>query len=384
VGGAIISNGLVVTKQLDEEPVINTNAITAISNLYQQAGAGAIGTGVWAEGNTSGVFAKGMGAGPNARYGHGVDAVANAVGVASNGYFYGVYGHAEFNDGGGGGYEAGIGAGVRGFSELTIGGYFSSTSGIGVEAYSESNYAGYFNGDVYTTGVFQTSDESLKENVTQMTDAITKINQLKPSFYEFRKDVRFKGLSLPKGSHYGLIAQDVEKVFPTLVKETTKFLHGPQPLVPDKEGRLMEPTEKMKNEKITIKAINYTELIPILVRGIQEMDSTITELKEEIEALKIAVDMANAGNSRPSKASMKQNVPNPVLNSTTIRYFIPNEARAARILVTNAKGQQLKVFNVSGDGSVNFSVGTLAAGTYTYSLVVDGITISAKKMVITK
>jgi hypothetical protein len=146
----------------------------------------------------------------------------------------------------------------------------------------------------------------------------------------------------------------------------------------------MEPTEKMKNEKITIKAINYTELIPILVRGIQEMDSTIPELKEEIEALKIAVDMANAGNSRPSKASMKQNVPNPVLNSTTIRYFIPNEARAARILVTNAKGQQLKIFNVSGDGSVNFSVGTLAAGTYTYSLVVDGITISAKKMVITK
>ena len=96
------------------------------------------------------------------------------------------------------------------------------------------------------------------------------------------------------------------------------------------------------------------------------------------------MDISNRDFSLPSKASMKQNVPNPVLNSTTISYFVPNEAREARILVTDANGQQLKIFNVSGDGTVNFSAGTLAAGVYTYSLVVDGKTISARKMIIVK
>jgi hypothetical protein len=48
-------------------------------------------------------------------------------------------------------------------------------------------------------------------------------------------------------------------------------------------------------------------------------------------------------------------------------------------VLINAIGQQLKIFNVSGDGTVNFSAGTLAAGTYTYSLVVDGKTLVRKR-----
>jgi hypothetical protein len=383
-GGGLISDGLHVTKKFEDVAVPNFNAITAKSWIDVGTDR-ARGNGVNAEGAESGVFAKGSGAGPATRYGRGVDAYGTFIGVSSIGYFTGVYGHAEFYEPG---YSPGIGAGVQGFSADGKGGYFSSTNGIGVEAYSQNGYAGYFNGDVYTTGLYQTSDESLKENVSLISDAITKINQLKPSFYEFKKDERLKGLSLPKGSHYGLIAQDVEKIFPGLIKETTKLLHPPKPLVPNKEGKLVPSTEKFNSEKITIKAVNYTELIPILVRGIQEMDSAykseIAALKEEIETLKLAINMANPGNAFPSKASMKQNVPNPVLNRTTIQYYIPNEARAARILVTNAKGQQLKIFNVSGNGTVNFSAGTLAAGTYTYSLIVDGKTIMAKKMIIVR
>jgi hypothetical protein len=239
-----------------------------------------------------------------------------------------------------------------------------------------------------TTGVFETSDERLKENVTVLTDAIGKINQLKPSVYEFKKDARFKALALPKGSHYGLIAQDLEKVFPVLVKETTKLLHRSMPLANDRQKELLTAGNTQDKEKITIKAVNYTALIPILVRAIQELDSIykseINGLKEEIEELKLAVNNLGSGNLLPSKATMKQNVPNPVMNATTIGYFIPKETRSARILIANAKGQQLKVFNVTGDGSVNFSAGTLAAGTYTYSLEVNGIISVTKKMIIAK
>jgi hypothetical protein len=379
-GTTLITNGLIVQRQQPVDGPFEETAITATSTIQDPSRGGiTVGIGLFAEAGLAGVIARGVGAGPAGPFGVGVRAFGNAVGVIATSGHIGIYGTSTGDD---------FARGVEGFSELGIGGYFSSTNGFGLEAYSEHNYAGYFNGDVYATGIFETSDETLKENITPLTNAMEKINQLKPSFYEFKNDARFKVLALPKGSHYGLIAQDLEKVFPALVRETSKALHQSTSPAIDKQGAIFTQTNKQDNEKINIKAVNYTALIPILVRGIQEMDSIykseINSLKEEIAELKLAVNNSRSGNLFPSKATMKQNVPNPVLNTTTIGYFIPDGTSSARIMITDTKGQQLKVFNVSGDGSVNFSAGTLAAGTYSYSLVVDGQTISSKKMIIAK
>jgi hypothetical protein len=46
------------------------------------------------------------------------------------------------------------------------------------------------------------------------------INKLKPREYEFRHDGNYDLMNLPDGSHYGLIAQDLEQVLPNLVKDT--------------------------------------------------------------------------------------------------------------------------------------------------------------------
>ncbi|MEJ7676440.1 MAG: tail fiber domain-containing protein [Segetibacter sp.] len=47
------------------------------------------------------------------------------------------------------------------------------------------------------------------------------IKQLKPRNYEFINDQKYASLNLPKGNHYGLIAQDLEEVLPALVKEVS-------------------------------------------------------------------------------------------------------------------------------------------------------------------
>ena len=63
--------------------------------------------------------------------------------------------------------------------------------------------------------------------------------------------------TLRKGGHgkeYGLLAQEVEKVFPNLV-------------VTDNEGK---------------KLINYTELIPVLINAVQQQSSEVEELKGKI------------------------------------------------------------------------------------------------------
>jgi hypothetical protein len=315
-GTGLITNGLIVQRQQPMDGPFEETAITATSTIIDPGRGGiTVGIGVFAEAGLVGVVARGIGSGPTGPYGIGVRAFGNAAGVSATSGNIGVYGISTGSPDG-----DQLAHGVRGFSELGGGGYFSSTSGIGLEAYSEHNYAGYFNGDVYTTGVFETSDERLKENVTVLTDAIDKINQLKPSVYEFKKDARFKALALPKGSHYGLIAQDLEKVFPVLVKETTKLLHRSMPLANDRQKELLTAGNTQDKEKITIKAVNYTALIPILVRAIQELDSIykseINGLKEEIEELKLAVNNLGSGNLLPSKATMKQNVPNPVMNTT--------------------------------------------------------------------
>lgn len=43
------------------------------------------------------------------------------------------------------------------------------------------------------------------------------INKLKPKNYEFRNDGKYAAMNLPKGNHYGLIAQELEEVLPNLV-----------------------------------------------------------------------------------------------------------------------------------------------------------------------
>ena len=82
-------------------------------------------------------------------------------------------------------------------------------------------------------------------------------------------------MNLPEGQHYGLIAEDVEKVLPALVKQS-KFETATD--------------ESSKNGTTTaavdFKALNYTELIPIMIKGMQEQQAMIEKQQQQINELK--------------------------------------------------------------------------------------------------
>jgi len=87
-----------------------------------------------------------------------------------------------------------------------------------------------------------------------------------------------------------------------------------------------------------------------------------------------------------SDASLAQNTPNPFINATTINYKLPQKFTTAQIAIIDKNGKQLKQLNISGSGkgSLNIDASTLTAGTYNYSLIVDGKLITSKQMILVK
>jgi len=359
---------------------------------YSSSGYGVTGSsgylGVYGTGTTYGLYGSGGT--------YGLYAYSSAT---SDGY--GVYG---YNTGGNGvfGYNGGYGHGVGSYCEDGSGVYGYSKNYVGVwgATGNNSSYAGYFVGNVYCSGSYVGSDRSLKQNIRELNSAMNIISQLKPRQYEFRHDGNYDLMNLPEGNHYGLIAQDVETVLPNIVKETkfeTNMGKRSLAVKPDASGKPSSAamTSDGKGETIDFKAVNYIELIPIMIKGMQEQQAIIEKQQAQIAELKSLTTSANGSatsNAAVTKttdfsgsAYIKQNAPNPFLQNTAILYYIPSSAKQAQLIIYSIEGRQLKSFSLNnGVNQVTIDGGTLSSGQYIYSLVVDGKKIDSKKMVLTK
>ena len=86
----------------------------------------------------------------------------------------------------------------------------------------------------------------------------------------------------------------------------------------------------------------------------------------------------------PQNARLEQNQPNPTASSTTIKYFVPEQTLKAVIKITNANSREIKSINISqkSNGQIILQTNDLTAGTYFYSLIIDGKNIDTKKMIL--
>jgi hypothetical protein len=97
------------------------------------------------------------------------------------------------------------------------------------------------------------SDRRVKKNITPIGSALADVMKLQPVMFNWTN------ASAPTEKQYGVIAQDVAKVFPALVRNTGMKSHE----TPD--GLLQ---------------VKYEELIPLLLRAIQEQQAQIDALKK--------------------------------------------------------------------------------------------------------
>ena len=115
----------------------------------------------------------------------------------------------------------------------------------------------FFNGvakgefDDVTGNYTAVSDERLKKNIEPVESVLDKINSLQPRKYNMKEEVN------TAEKHYGFIAQELENIFPELVSVT-----------PDDGDGIAD-----------LRTVSYTELIPILVKAIQEQQKMIEELQ---------------------------------------------------------------------------------------------------------
>ncbi|HHG84849.1 MAG TPA: tail fiber domain-containing protein [Bacteroidetes bacterium] len=184
---------------------------------------------------------------------------------AGNGVRYGIYNYLGCGSGSGAGTKYALYSAVA-----------SNCSG--------TKYAGYFSGNVYVAGTLtQTSDASKKSNIQPMSGALGIISQLQPKTYNYKFD---EDLALPQEKQYGFLAQELEQILPTLVKDVD-VLHN-EAADMNKKGLDENGLEQGTAEPVSvgeIKTVNYIALIPILVQGMQEQQKVIEEQKQRIDEL---------------------------------------------------------------------------------------------------
>ncbi len=281
--------------------------------------------------------------------------------------------------GGQSGWKFGV---IGGLSSLGNGaGIFGTTSNhVGVAI--PGRYAGYFNGAVYVenditaTAFLTPSDIRLKQNVESISENtkrggtlenVLNMNVIKYNYIDFnslrsKSDTTTADYSDPlfditADTHYGLSAQELERLYPDLVKKGQDGFLG----------------------------INYVELVPILIRSIQELSAELDELKDASYDKQNSRSISLVDDVTSASAKLYQNTPNPFTERTEIRFSLSDDARNAYIYIFDMTGKMLRQIPVdSSMQSVTVNGYELSAGIYLYSLVVNGQEIDTKRMILSK
>jgi len=274
-------------------------------------------------------------------------------------------------------------------------GIWASAGGTG-----STNWAGWFQGHVNVTGtlfanngIFATSDQQFKQNIQPLTNATTLLSQLTPKTFDY-DSTNFTRFNFDTNNHMGLIAQEVNNVLPSLVKES---------ILPAEFDSLGNQTSAAVNYK----SLNYQELIPLLIAGFNEQQSLITNkdsiidnLEDRLATLEACINNIgicnNNGGGNGNKISaqtvtlenttsivLDQNLPNPFAESTQINYVLPDDVLNAKMLFYDMNGRIINevTINERGNGTLTVYGENLEKGIYTYSLIADGKLIATKKMV---
>jgi hypothetical protein len=142
----------------------------------------------------------------------------------------------------------------------------TSSYGLIVETGGNNRCFIYGNGNIVNTNnsYGSISDNKLKENISDATEKLSDLLKVKVRNYNFIGDNK---------KQIGVIAQELEEIFPSMIDETEDF---EEVEITDEEGNIN--TEK-QSLGTTTKSVKYSVFVPMLIKAIQEQQAQIDELK---------------------------------------------------------------------------------------------------------
>lgn len=286
----------------------------------------------------------------------------------------GVMGHVSF---GPNGKRYGVvGSVISGQNGAGVYGTADGSANTRVEP-MDGSYAGYFAGPTYVKGtltateVITPSDITLKENIISIEeeeetvgstlDNLMNMNVIKYTYKpqpvsddqeedELDAEERLllgskvqtqnNLLQMSQQKHYGLSAQEIREIYPDVVREGQNGTLG----------------------------VNYIELVPILIRSIQELKAELNELK-----------------GVETKPMMARAMTVDEDETTDIHFTLPENIKDASVYVFDMSGKMRKQVPVSSSmDSFSIEGQGLPAGMYICSLVIDGKEVKTRRMILTK
>jgi trimeric autotransporter adhesin len=239
------------------------------------------------------------------------------------------------------------------------------------------------------------SDGRFKKNIKDDVPGLEFITQLKPVTYNldlqglentYAPHIREEKLkptaeetalreANAKIKYTGFVAQEVE--------ETAKKL-----------GYDFSGIDKPKTKE-GFYGLRYSDFVVPLVKAVQQLDADNKKLSEENRLVKeelaelrqMILELKQWNNSSNAlKANLEGSIPNPASGTALIRYYVPQNSSSANIVFTDIKGAIMKstTVNSKGSGQLTVNVATWSAGTYTYTLYINGQQADSRKLVITR
>lgn len=224
------------------------------------------------------------------------------------------------------------------------------------------------------------SDGRYKKNIEENVPGLEFITKLRPVTYTLdirgineksklvlNDDEQDGVVEKEKMVHTGFIAQEVEK--------TAKEI-----------GYNFSGVDAPKNTD-DFYGLRYAEFTVPLVKSVQELAKQNEELKNEIRTLRndfneLAKKTAHSSNNNYSTGFLGQNTPNPFNGNTTIPFVLPVKFSFASLKLINSQtGQSIKEYQLSPFQASQEITLNLANGVYSYSLVIDGVTVDTKQMI---
>ena len=221
-----------------------------------------------------------------------------------------------------------------------------------------NGYVAYFGGSVMVKDAIVSPSILVPSDIDKMTNindisnerGYQGVMELAPVEYTFKQDE-----ASPETPSFGLLAEEVQKVFPELVHEDT----------------------------LGVKQVDYIGLIPLLIQTVQHLSSEVSVLQQTVEKVK-ANNFDYGTEGLDNNALVDQDACISINGKCEIAYTLSETVKVAMLYIYGISGKLAGSYMLEnrGNGTLVVDTSRFGKGSYIYVLIADGHPVASRQMIV--